>query len=166
MSLPYPVRVAAGVALAALLLVAVYGAICFYVSVEPFRRAPTDEDFAVSGLKTVAVAETIYKEDAKYGNGKHVFASLEELAAARIIDSVLGSGTKSHYVFRVEPGTDPTRTWWAVARPLAPDPERRHVFFANQTGVVFELPVGAPNASASPDAMTGAPPSGATPVSR
>src|SRR5205085_7137105 len=62
------------------------------------RRA-ANEGAAQSGLRTIHSAEATYQNSSGNGN----FGDLAALKGANLIDSVLGSGTKSGYTFDIKP---------------------------------------------------------------
>src|SRR5947209_903661 len=84
------------------------------------RRA-ANEGAAQSGLRTIHSAEATYQ--ATSGNGN--FTNLAGLSGVKLIDAVLGSGTKSGYTFAANPtdataGPPPTlATFYATANPTA-----------------------------------------------
>src|SRR5205807_829597 len=58
---------------------------------------------AIGNLRSIADAQTIFREKEDRGAGR--YASLAQLTSSTLVDSVLGSGTKSGYTFVVQPST-------------------------------------------------------------
>ena len=85
------------------------------------RRA-ANEGAAQSGLRTIHSAEATYQNSSGNGN----FGDLAALKGANLVDSVLGSGTKSGYTFDIQPtNADPAAAppvlaqFYATAVPTA-----------------------------------------------
>jgi hypothetical protein len=129
-------------------------------------RKHGNEATAIGALKTIGVCEAIFREGDKDQNGKLDYGTLAQLNQTRLVDSVLGSGTKQGYHFQVQPGTDTEFYWWAVAHPAVPGTTGDRVFFTNQKGVIYYLMHDDPHANDLPDPKTCDPPSSALPVGR
>lgn len=97
-------------------------------------RKHGNEASAIGALKTIATSEAIYRER----NPALEYGSLAQLSSDRLVDSVLGSGTKLGYSFEACPGAaDRQKLWSATANPVhAPDTGTRS-FATNQNGVIF-----------------------------
>lgn len=76
-------------------------------------RRSANEGSAVSSLRTIHGAEMTYQ--ATTGNGS--YGNLAALQGANVIDSVLGSGTKSGYSFVAAPVAGSPATFSATAVP-------------------------------------------------
>ncbi len=101
-------------------------------------RKHGNEASAIGALKTIATSQALFREGDKEQDGNLDYATLAELDRTKLIDSVLGSGTKQGYQFEVHPvpGT-PEFLWYAVARPTAPGTTGERYFYTNQAGVIF-----------------------------
>lgn len=75
------------------------------------KRA-ANEASAVASIRAIGSGELVYR-------GTHgVFASLNNLVQAEIIDTALGTGFKSGYAFAAAPGSDPNLQFTATASPI------------------------------------------------
>ncbi len=91
---------------------------------------------AVGELKTLATAQTLFREGDRDGDGESNYAaSLAELGSATVIDDFLASGTKFAYTYALRRTTD-GRGWAAIATPLAPSELYRY-FATDQTGRMY-----------------------------
>ncbi|HZU97160.1 MAG TPA: Hint domain-containing protein [Planctomycetota bacterium] len=107
---------------------------CFFAAGILVHNKTSNEAAAIGSLKTFAMSEAVYHEN--YDPPR--FASLAELSSAKLIDGVLGSGTKQGYVFAVEPSsTEPALSWFATARPVLPGTTGDRYFVTNERGVIF-----------------------------
>ena len=101
------------------------------------------ESSAIGSLKTIATAQSLFREADKEQDEVFDYATLCELGKTELIDSVLASGRKYGYEFVCQPAAHPEFTWWAMARPLDRDAERRS-FFVNHEGVIYYSQPGQP----------------------
>jgi hypothetical protein len=87
---------------------------------------------AIGALRTIATSEAVLHEKrTRYG-------SIADLNSERLIDSVLGSGTKQGYLYEAsESHADPLHLWFAVANPAIPETTGDRYFATNQAGVIF-----------------------------
>ncbi|MBL4849234.1 MAG: DUF1559 domain-containing protein [Planctomycetes bacterium] len=104
----------------------------------PRARILGNEATAIGALKTISVAQTLFREGDKERDGILDYAQgLGELGATHLIDKVLASGKKQGYRFVVcHSSTAPEFLWMAVASPLDSSKGMRH-FAVNHEGVVF-----------------------------
>jgi hypothetical protein len=104
---------------------------------DPKVAARSNESAAIGALKTISVAQTLFREGDKDGNGVLDYAgSLEALGKTQLIDKVLARGEKQGYRFVVCHGSKaPEFIWMAVASPK--DGKGRH-FAVNQAGVIYQ----------------------------
>ena len=77
------------------------------------RRA-ANEASAVSSLKLIASGQLVYRQT------QGQYTTLASLNQDSIIDNLVGSGTKSGYVFESSPGTSPADEYTATATPSVP----------------------------------------------
>ncbi|MEZ0229979.1 MAG: hypothetical protein ACAI25_15250 [Planctomycetota bacterium] len=100
-------------------------------------RRRRNEMQAIFSLKALVTSQSIFREGDKEEDGLLDYGTLDELLDAKVVDSVLGSGTKQGYVFEVAPSTiSPELAWFAVASPAHPAMGERF-FFTNQSGVIY-----------------------------
>lgn len=115
---------------------------------------------AISALRTLAVAQTLFREGDRDGDGVLDYAaSLAELGQAQLIDEALASGTKHGYRFEVRRSSEhPEFMWAATASPVEPGGRS---LFTNHSGVIWWAPDGP-----RPLDDRCEPPPGASPVAR
>ena len=63
-------------------------------------RKHGNEASAVGAVKTIATSESCFREGDKDEDGNLDHGMLSELANTKLVDSVLGTGTKSGYTFQ------------------------------------------------------------------
>ncbi len=97
-------------------------------------RKSASEESAIGSLRTIAVAQAMFREGDKDGDGKLDYGTLEELAEFKLVDPVLGSGEKAGYRFTVKGVTD--FTFQATAEPLEPGKTGQRSFFVDESGVI------------------------------
>ncbi|MBI3724892.1 hypothetical protein HY251_13190 [bacterium] len=125
-------------------------------------RQRGNEMAAIGSLKTISTMEMLFKEGDKDQNGKLDYGTLAQLGETGLVDTVLAGGVKQGYFFTCQPGTDPEKVFWAMARPALPGTTGSRVFYTNQDGFVFYIQVGRDAKDVPvPDPTTGAPPEGA-----
>jgi type IV pilus assembly protein PilA len=97
------------------------------------RRA-ANEGSAMASLRTLHAAEETYQST----NGAGKFGTLNELAAANLIDLKLATGNKNGYNFTVELTTDESNYpgFAAVARPLTYRTDGVRSFYVDETGII------------------------------
>jgi hypothetical protein len=102
--------------------------------------ADWNERAAVGALKTLATAQSLFREADKDGNNELDYAGdLGALGKADLIDSVLASGTKQGYTFKlVRSKKAPEFLWMAVASPTEAGTSGNRHFAINHEGVVYE----------------------------
>ena len=101
-----------------------------YVNVFIPSCCGSTEASAISSMRNIVTAQITYQ--ATTGQGRYA-PDLATLSAQRLIDSVLGSGTKSGYVFILS-GEDLTFT--ATAAPQVPGETGNRSFFSDETSVI------------------------------
>jgi hypothetical protein len=92
----------------------------------------SNEDSAISAVRNIVTSQITYS--ATIGEGSYA-TSLTELENARLIDSVLGSGTKDGYTFSTTTGSD-GGTFTVNTRPLSYGKTGDRSFYADETGVI------------------------------
>jgi len=105
-------------------------------------RKAGNESSAISSLRTLATTNNMYRT--RY---QTYTSSLANLSAAGYIDSILGSGTKSGYVFTYSGSTN---TWTVSATPSTTGTTGDRGFFVDQTGVIRFAASGAATSASSP----------------
>lgn len=89
-----------------------------------------NESAAASSIRTIVTAQTAFYVTA--GQGRYS-ATLQGLADASLIDSVLASGTKEGYTFGCTGGVD---FFSITAAPLVPGETGRKYYYADQSGII------------------------------
>lgn len=93
---------------------------------------------AITSLKTIYSAQTLFRENDKEEDDLFDYGSLLELSNTGLVDGVLGSGTKQGYVFQCAPSaTNPEFLWFAVANPVQPTASGDLYFAINMRGAVY-----------------------------
>jgi len=95
------------------------------------------EAAAVSTLKTIVTAQSLFRESDKDRNGDFDYADgLAPLIETKLLTAELEDGIRNGYRFEVHVGSKSTEFYWiARATPLDPDAGGR-VFVVNQSGIV------------------------------
>ncbi|MFC1707122.1 hypothetical protein ACFL59_09950 [Planctomycetota bacterium] len=84
----------------------------------PGSRRSSNDSSAIATLRTLAVAQQVFRDRDRDGDGVRDYAAnLGELRAFDLIDRVLGSGVKRGYRFSLTGSKD---SWHARAEPLPP----------------------------------------------
>jgi alkylhydroperoxidase/carboxymuconolactone decarboxylase family protein YurZ len=95
------------------------------------------ETGAIGALKAISNAQSLFREGDKDNDGELQYANtLKKLGDTQLIDSVLASGTKYGYRFKLGVGAEMKGQfmWMVVASPTKPG--MRH-FAANHTGLIY-----------------------------
>ena len=93
-------------------------------------KAAANEASAISAIRNLVTSHITYS--ATLGAGSYA-ADLSVLEAAKLIDSVLGSGTKDGYVFTSSGGAN---TFTINADPTVPYSTGNRWFFTDESGVI------------------------------
>jgi len=93
-------------------------------------KAAANEASAISAVRNIVTSHITYS--ATVGSGKYA-ADLSVLEGAKLIDSVLGSGTKDGYSFA---STGTTNTFTITADPLTAGTTGTRYFFSDESGVI------------------------------
>jgi hypothetical protein len=126
------------VAGAGLIVLGVLGALAALIP--EFGRRYGSESAAIGALKTINTSQTVFREGDKDGNEVLDYAgSTAELSDTTLIDSVLGSGVKQGYLFRVIHSAPTSEfLWMAAADPMGPlGALGDRSFLTNHTGVIY-----------------------------
>jgi hypothetical protein len=101
-------------------------------------RKTGNEQWAISGLKTINTSQTLFREGDKEGDGTLDYGTLAELSAAGLVDPVLGSGTQGGYRFDVRPHPLTSEfLWFATANPIEPGRDGDRYFYTNEAGIIY-----------------------------
>ena len=129
-------------------------------------RMAANEASAVGSLRTINTAQVTFSST--YGIGYGTLAALASPPAAActpsvtqacLLDSNLGSGTKSGYTFVVTPSSagttaNPATNFNSTAAPVAPGNSGQSTFCSDDSGVIRRDPTGgAPPAACSSSAL-------------
>jgi prepilin-type N-terminal cleavage/methylation domain-containing protein len=110
-------------------------------------RLASNEASAIGSLRTLASAQSSLQSSGLVddypagGNGTGEYGAFTDLSSAvpPFIDEVLGSGTKSGYLFTVTinaGAADSESVWWATAWPITLDTTGHRAFYVDESGVV------------------------------
>lgn len=98
-----------------------------------------NEAMAIGALKTLATAQTLFREQDAEHDQVFDYGALDELSDAGMIDRVLGSGKKQGYLFEAAPSPQTSEfLWMATAAPAQPGVTGERYFAINQQAVVYE----------------------------
>ena len=94
-----------------------------------------NEIAAIGSLRTVATVQAQFREGDREGDSSLDYAtSMAELSQVGLIDEVLGSGTKSGYLFSL---SGSTYSWRAAATPVDEDSGKRNFVICTDGMVRF-----------------------------
>jgi prepilin-type N-terminal cleavage/methylation domain-containing protein len=101
-------------------------------------RKHGNEANAVGALKTIVTANTIFNQKDSDQDGNLDYGMLSELNNTKLVDSVVGSGTKAGYLFEAAYSYS-TSEWlfFAIANPALSQQTGDRYFATNQAGNVF-----------------------------
>jgi len=107
-------------------------------------KAAANEASAISAIRNVVTSHITYS--ATVGAGKYA-ADLPALQTAKLIDSVLGSGTKDGYSFS---SSGSAINFTVTAAPLTAGSTGTRYFFSDESGVIRYSTGGAATSASSP----------------
>ena len=110
-------------------------------------KAAANEASAISAIRNVVTSHITYS--ATLGAGSYA-ADLDVLQSAKLIDTVLGSGTKDGYLFTSSGGS---LAFTINAAPLSPGSTGTRYFFSDESGVIRYSTSAAANNSSNPLGM-------------
>ena len=93
-------------------------------------KAAANEASAISSIRNIVTSQITYS--ATTGSGSYA-ATLTVLSTQKLIDGVLGLGTKAGYNFVVGAGTN---TFSVTADPVTPGSTGNRYFFSDESGVI------------------------------
>ena len=104
-------------------------------------RKGSNEAAAIGALRTMTTAQALYREGDKGHFGTLIYctalgpvATANTLSNVRLVDGVLGSGTKQGYTFAIVQADN--FTWSATASPATPTKSGDRYFFVDESGVI------------------------------
>lgn len=101
-------------------------------------RKSANEGAAIGHLKTIANAQTMFRESDKENDLQADFGNLQELSNTAIIDPSLGEGRRTGYQFETDAcSINPGFVWFATANPTAPYQSGERYFCTNHRGQIF-----------------------------
>src|SRR5947209_12332402 len=96
-------------------------------------RKHGNEASAIGALKTLATPEAIFREGDKEQDGNLDYGMLSELNNTKLIDSVLGGGTKQGYLFQVTYSFHTSEfLWFGLGNPAISGTTGDRYFDSNQ----------------------------------
>ena len=107
-------------------------------------KAAANEASAISAIRNIVTSHITYS--ATVGSGSYA-ASLTVLQTAKLIDSVLGSGTKDGYAFA---STGSAVAFTVTASPTVVGSTGTRYFFSNESGVIRYNTGGVATSASSP----------------
>ncbi len=107
-------------------------------------KAAANEASAISAIRNIVTSHITYS--ATVGSGSYA-ANLTTLQTAKLIDSVLGSGTKDGYAYVSGGGAV---GFTVTASPLTPGSTGTRYFFSDESGVIRYTTGGAASTASSP----------------
>ena len=116
-------------------------------------RKGANESAAISALRTLVTAQSMFRDMDKDGDGAANFAAelthLNSTTNGRLIDDYLAGGTKQGYEFDM--GADSDRySWTATAQPISDKTGTRN-FYVDESGVIRFNTLGAAGAVPTKD---------------
>jgi prepilin-type N-terminal cleavage/methylation domain-containing protein len=115
-------------------------------------KMAANEASAVGSLRTINTASVAYSTT--YGTYPQALSNLQtngtaSSTAADLIDTVLGSGTKSGYTFTYT-STTPFQSYTLTAAPVTVNVTGQRYFFTDQSGVIRANTAGAATSGSTP----------------
>ena len=107
-------------------------------------KAAANEASAISAIRNVVTSHITYS--ATVGAGKYA-ATLATLQTSKLIDSVLGSGTKDGYAFASSGGAN---AFTITAAPLTAGSTGTRYFFSDESGVIRYNTAGSATSASNP----------------
>ena len=107
-------------------------------------KSAANEASAISAVRNIVTSHITFS--ATSGSGRYA-ADLPALQAAKLIDSVLGQGTKDGYLF-ASVGT--TSTFTITASPITAGSTGTRYFFSDESGVIRYNTGGVADSSSNP----------------
>ena len=107
-------------------------------------KAAANEASAISAIRNIVTSHITYS--ATVGSGSYA-TDLATLETAKLIDSVLGSGTKDGYAFASSGGTN---LFTITGAPLTAGTTGTRYFFSDESGVIRYNTGGVANNSSNP----------------
>jgi len=107
-------------------------------------KAAANEASAISSIRAIVTSEITYS--ATVGSGSYA-AALTNLSAQKLIDSVLGSGTKDGYNYVL---IGETNTFVVTASPTTQGTTGNRYFFSDESGVIRYSTTGTATVSSNP----------------
>jgi hypothetical protein len=101
-------------------------------------RRNGNEAAAIGALKSIGLAQALFREADLEQDGELDYGTLKELGDAGLIDQDLADGTRNGYVFEAFASTTvPEFLWYATAKPSEPGVTGDRFFGTTHEGVTF-----------------------------
>ena len=107
-------------------------------------KAAANEASSISSIRNIVTSQITYS--ATTGAGSYA-ATLAILSSQKLVDSVLGAGTKDGYNFTVSGGAN---TFVVNANPVTPGSTGNRYFFSDESGVIRFATAAAATVASSP----------------
>jgi prepilin-type N-terminal cleavage/methylation domain-containing protein len=117
-------------------IISIIAALAIPNLVEARKRG--NEVSAIGGLKAIGTSEHLFREGDLEHDGNQDYGMLSELNNTKLVDVLIGAGTKQGYEFLA---TYSFRTseflWFAVANPIVPQLSGDRYFTTNGAGEIY-----------------------------
>ena len=101
-------------------------------------RKSTNEVAAIGTLKTIMNGQALFREADREHDGNIDYGTIQELATANLIDSILGTGTRSGYLFETNGASNNIYNFFYIyANPRMLNGTGNRAYATNQEGVIY-----------------------------
>jgi prepilin-type N-terminal cleavage/methylation domain-containing protein len=101
-------------------------------------RKAGNEASALAALKTIGTTEALFRERDAEADGNIDYGMLSELTNTKLLDPVLGTGTKQGYYFQASYSfLSSEYLWFAVANPAIAQSSGDRYFASNAAGQIY-----------------------------
>ncbi len=117
-------------------IISIIAALAIPNLVEARKRG--NEVSAIAGLKAIAISEALFHDRDAEQDGNLDYGMLSELNNTKLLDVVLGTGTKQGYTFQAGYSFHTSEfLWFAVANPVIPQLSGDRYFTTNGAGEIY-----------------------------
>ncbi len=101
-------------------------------------RKHGNEAGGVTSLKALHEAQTLFREADQEDDSRFDFGTLSELAEHKLVDEVLGSGTKQGYLFQTTYSAASSEyLWYGIGNPALPTNSGDRYFAITNRGLIY-----------------------------